>query len=283
MKEVGVENFKIPQIGGKNLRPAESKPAIPNLFPLTISLLYVGKELDLYKLYKAVIARGGSTRVSNNKLWREIVNEFGLPASCTSASFTLRNHYGKCLYEYEKKFFHGNADDGFDNLTESKFQKGLGHIPYDLIASMGAGPALGPSTGFAQPGLFGASVNLHLKNLNSHPVHIQNTEAESKRLALAFESRIPTEITWALNTLCVFSCNTVAPFHFDSHPFLLEAMCNYVVFALRHVRSLSYENVVEKASTVVQTSVPSITDNPSAGTAAAALKIEYRGFPAFSE
>jgi len=68
---MGVENFKVPSIGGK--------------------------ELDLCKLYKAVVERGGSQRVSNNKLWKEIVNLFEIPASCTSASFTLRNHYNRCL------------------------------------------------------------------------------------------------------------------------------------------------------------------------------------------
>lgn len=70
-RELGVDNFKVPSIGGK--------------------------ELDLFKLYKAVTLRGGSQRVSNNKLWKEIVNEFEIPSSCTSASFTLRNHYNKCL------------------------------------------------------------------------------------------------------------------------------------------------------------------------------------------
>ena len=80
-RELGVENFKVPSIGGK--------------------------ELDLCKLYKAVISRGGSQRVSNNKLWKEIVNEFEIPSSCTSASFTLRNHYNKCLLQYEKKYFLG--------------------------------------------------------------------------------------------------------------------------------------------------------------------------------
>ena len=83
-RELGVENFKVPSIGGK--------------------------ELDLCKLYKAVISRGGSHRVSNNKLWKEIVNEFEIPPSCTSASFTLRNHYNKCLLQYEKKYFLGQSN-----------------------------------------------------------------------------------------------------------------------------------------------------------------------------
>ena len=81
----GLTNLKIPQIGGR--------------------------ELNLYHLYKAVCKRGGAQVVSQNKLWKEIVNEFGLPPSCTSASFTLRNHYSKYLLAYEQKFLFGREDD----------------------------------------------------------------------------------------------------------------------------------------------------------------------------
>jgi hypothetical protein len=70
-KNMGNDNFKVPSIGGR--------------------------ELDLCKFFKAVIIRGGYQRVSTFKLWKEIVNEFEIPASCTSASFTLRNHYSRCL------------------------------------------------------------------------------------------------------------------------------------------------------------------------------------------
>ena len=75
LQERGVSNLKIPQIGGK--------------------------ELDLLQLYNSVIRRGGAQKVTNNKLWKEIVSEFDLPPSCTSASFTLKNHYQKYLLAYE--------------------------------------------------------------------------------------------------------------------------------------------------------------------------------------
>lgn len=52
--------------------------------------------------------------MSNNKLWKEIVNEFEIPSSCTSASFTLRNHYNKCLLQYEKKYFLGHSNLDLD-------------------------------------------------------------------------------------------------------------------------------------------------------------------------
>ena len=86
----GIPNLKIPQIGGK--------------------------ELDLHALYTSVIRRGGAENVSRKKLWKEIVNEFDLPPSCTSASFTLKNHYQKYLLAYEQKFFF-NKEEG-EMVTE---------------------------------------------------------------------------------------------------------------------------------------------------------------------
>ena len=76
---MGNDNFKVPSIGGR--------------------------ELDLCKFFRAVISRGGYQRVSMFKLWKEIVNEFEIPSSCTSASFTLRNHYNRCLLTFERQFY----------------------------------------------------------------------------------------------------------------------------------------------------------------------------------
>lgn len=87
-KQMGHDNFKVPSIGGR--------------------------ELDLCKLFKAVFVRGGSQQVSSRKLWKEIVNEFQIPSSCTSASFTLRNHYNKCLLAFENKYFSQNHPELID-------------------------------------------------------------------------------------------------------------------------------------------------------------------------
>lgn len=95
-RELGNDNFKVPSIGGK--------------------------ELDLCKLYKAVYVRGGSVQVSTRKLWKEIVNEFQIPSSCTSASFTLRNHYNKCLLAYETKFLQ-------EHHPEALISQNRGHAP----------------------------------------------------------------------------------------------------------------------------------------------------------
>ncbi|XP_035226459.1 protein dead ringer homolog isoform X2 [Stegodyphus dumicola] len=57
--------------------------------------------LDLYELYRLVVARGGLVEVINKKIWREITKGLNLPSSITSAAFTLRTQYMKYLYAYE--------------------------------------------------------------------------------------------------------------------------------------------------------------------------------------
>lgn len=59
--------------------------------------------LDLYELYKLVVDRGGLVEVINKKLWQEIIKGLRLPASITSAAFTLRTQYMKYLYPYERE------------------------------------------------------------------------------------------------------------------------------------------------------------------------------------
>jgi hypothetical protein len=80
------------------------------------------------------------------------------------------------------------------------------------------------------------------------PVKLSYTMAESKRLVLAFESRVTREITWALNTLLIFSCNT-APnqsFTLDNQPYLLESITNYMIFCIQNIDSLTLREPIQK-------------------------------------
>jgi len=64
------------------------------------------------------------------------------------------------------------------------------------------------------------------------------TEVETKRIVLAFESRTPEEVVWAINTLAIYSCNSTIPFTLDSQPFLLDSICSYLTFAVSHCPEL---------------------------------------------
>ncbi|XP_059444058.1 AT-rich interactive domain-containing protein 6-like [Corylus avellana] len=60
------------------------------------------KELNLLKLWRAVIKLGGYEQVTSCKLWRQVGQSFNPPKTCTTVSWTFRIFYEKALLEYEK-------------------------------------------------------------------------------------------------------------------------------------------------------------------------------------
>lgn len=197
----GVTNLKIPQIGGR--------------------------ELDMHHLYKAVCKRGGAQIVSENKLWKDIVNEFGLPPSCTSASFTLRNHYSKYLLAYEQKYHFGRDDDSA--ITELVSSRGRKQAkPYEEIS----GEILRSEVQIPVSIKNALSERYSKNDKNEEIFYTKRTRitpliSEIKRIMLAFESRIQTEVTFALNCLLLYSCNTSNLFMLEQYPSLLDNMTFY--------------------------------------------------------
>lgn len=107
-------------------------------------------------------------------------------------------------------------------------------------------------------------INTELKDLNTKRVWLSMTEVETKRIVLAFESRIPGEITWAINTLAIFSCNSSIPFTLDGIPFLLDSMCSYLTFAVQHCPELwafTFHSLIQKLENRIHSSVPTITES----------------------
>lgn len=204
----GVSNLKIPQIAGR--------------------------ELNLAQLYKAVCKRGGFNRVCNNKLWKEIVNEFALPPSCTSASFTLKNHYSKYLFEYEQKYFFGKSDE---DLNEDR----VNIMPRKLVKADDGGE-IKPRINYSIPTLSAPNVpsikqvlqKIYEKRepeeelLAIRKYKMIPTPSEINRCCLAFESQLETELTFALNSLLLFSCNTGHLFLLEHYSSLFESIVGYL-------------------------------------------------------
>jgi len=204
--EEGNTSFRIPQIGGK--------------------------ELDCYKLYTSVISRGGCEKVTLNKDWKNIVHEFDLPPSCTSASFTLKNHYMKCLLHYERKHF-----SGADYTPISAMRNPLASMSDFIPKKHGSS-----HSDYLTYGNYVASVNVASKNAIAKKVKVEQTTVESKRLVLAFESHLTAEINWALNTLSIFSCNINNPFLFENNTFLLDSISNYLEYCAINVPYLHFSS-----------------------------------------
>lgn len=71
------------------------------------------QELDLLKLYKLVIQRGGMDVVTRNQEWKSVYQDLEIPTMSTSASYNTRTNYKKYLYLYELEHCDfGNIEDG---------------------------------------------------------------------------------------------------------------------------------------------------------------------------
>lgn len=208
----GATNLKVPQIGGK--------------------------ELDLYELYQSVIRKGGAQKVSNSKLWKEIVNEFDLPPSCTSASFTLKNHYQKYLLAYEQKFFFGkNEDEMIRELGNVRQRRPHNDPDKGFKTEIPHHRQVQPDTNLKQ--------NLvtyydDKRKVMEYLTFIKRTSlqpytGEMKRIMLAFESRLQEEVRFALNCLLLHSCSTNSPYYIDTYPALYESMLAYLEIIMAHV------------------------------------------------
>ncbi|GMI74716.1 hypothetical protein HRI_001140900 [Hibiscus trionum] len=60
------------------------------------------KDLNLLKLWNAVIDLGGYAKVNSCKMWKHVGELFNPPKTCTTASLIFRHYYEKALLEYEK-------------------------------------------------------------------------------------------------------------------------------------------------------------------------------------
>ena len=234
----GRENFKIPQIGGK--------------------------ELDLYSLFKEVIVRGGSHSVSESKHWKEIVNALELPASCTSASFTLRNHYNRCLLSYEQYYFNsqnaGKSNASANSTNNLATNTGANKTAINnlnnttsVINNTGQQPNASLEQKFLGKKIMRNDTEFNLffryqsKPQNSQrdrtynkKVRLLNSIPDTRRIVLAFESHTTSEIIWALNILILFSSNQNCTLLIENQPYLMESMTNYLYYCVNNISEFCF-------------------------------------------
>lgn len=105
--------------------------------------------LDLYELYRLVVAKGGLVEVINKKLWREITKGLNLPSSITSAAFTLRTQYMKYLYPYECEKLKMSSPNELQAAIDGNRREGRRPIyGFEYSSPTGMGSAMsGPGIG----------------------------------------------------------------------------------------------------------------------------------------
>ena len=214
-----------------------------------------GKNLDLYKLYKEVIKRGGYQVVFDNKQWKDVVGTLGLPSTCTSASFTVKRHYKKYLLSYEQAFNKTSleakvSDNKFEEGQIKKFENYIGdynnpNYNNNLLnknqnmnnINIQQKQIIGQPTNIQERNYLGKKVEKREPELDfffRNPIsgimgvkdkisiiktiRILSAIPDMKRIELAFESHITSEIYWAINVLLIFSSNTNKDINIENQP-----------------------------------------------------------------
>ena len=236
-----------------------------------------GKNLDLYKLYKEVIKRGGYQVVFDNKQWKDVVGTLGLPSTCTSASFTVKRHYKKYLLSYEQAFNKTSleakvSDNKFEEGQIKKFENYIGdynnpNYNNNLLnknqnmnnINIQQKQIIGQPTNIQERNYLGKKVEKREPELDfffRNPIagiigakdktsiiktiRILSAIPDMKRIELAFESHITSEIYWAINVLLIFSSNTNKDINIENQPFLMESMTNYIYYCVNNISELSF-------------------------------------------
>ena len=235
-----------------------------------------GKNLDLYKLYKEVIKRGGYQVVYDNKQWKDVVLTLDLPPSCTSASFTVKRHYKKYLLSYEQTFNKTSLDakvsDKLEDGQIKKFDNFMGDYnianmnnnllnknqninniniqqkqiigqPSNLQEKNYLGKKIirnDPVLDFFFRNPTGGYIGIKDKSSINKTIRILSAIPDMKRIELAFESHITSEIYWAINVLLIFSSNTNKDINIENQPFLMESITNYIYYCVNSISELSF-------------------------------------------
>lgn len=216
-----------------------------------------GKELNLHQLYKEVISRGGFNVVNETKQWKDIINALHIVANNNCGSFILKNHYMRYLLDYERsmesstyKYPSGNIYN--PNMMNNRLSQG--NIQPNNFQNFNPNQP----TAAAEQKFLGkkiirpdADLNFFFRNPMNRPLYnkdksfaktirVSSAILDMKRVELAFESHITSEIYWAINTLLLFSSNNNITIHIENQPYLMESIANYIYYLVNNISDLCF-------------------------------------------
>ena len=203
-----------------------------------------GKELDLYKLFKEVVSRGGSHYVLDNKLWKDVVNALDVPSSCTSASFLLKNHYSKCLLSFEQYYMKNQNKEGNANIqfkVNQDIPQGIHIQPGVNLEQKFLGKKIIRQESEVQNSVIFRTIKpyMQIKEVKdkayNKKLRLMNAIPDLKRVVLAFESHSSNEILWAINVLLLFSSNINCNLIIENQPYLIESIGNYMYYCMNNI------------------------------------------------
>ncbi|RWS16633.1 protein dead ringer-like protein, partial [Dinothrombium tinctorium] len=152
--------------------------------------------LDLYELYRLVVARGGLVEVINKKIWREITKGLNLPSSITSAAFTLRTQYMKYLYPYECEKERLSTPEELQQAIDGNRREGRRSSYGHYGDMMGATPPPA-STGLSRnhtPSHHNSPISLVSRHVNGHSSQgVSSGEEDNASVNSSTNTPFPTQ------------------------------------------------------------------------------------------
>jgi len=154
----------------------------------------LGKEIDLYLLYWLVSSQGGWEKVNSRDGWDDLLSAFGLAASTTNGSLSLKQTYLRYLDAYEKYYFLGEEEDeGHDSFYDEEDTRARRQRALRIVQAV-------PST-------YNEGQHRIAENLREH--YGLSTDIYQKtdydRLGLSLLSPLPNEQDFAINVCTLLS------------------------------------------------------------------------------
>ncbi|RIA93076.1 hypothetical protein C1645_763405 [Glomus cerebriforme] len=225
------------------------------------------KKLDLYKIYRMVIAHGGCEKICAEKAWKKICEPFNFPHTCTNSAYVMKNVYIRFLEAYELENHWGKPVP----------YGGLPHRPgpptpqpQELSSATPQGNITPPRRVNSQDNMKSLQSIRTIQNLQNvkdpgtpvlsytnydqHTIimdqMIDNDEMEedhgfllgggnNNRILLALKSQLPNEIDWAFEELIQLSEDDTIIFYMDKIPGLIDILLTFVAPFYKDMRKLT--------------------------------------------
>lgn len=220
-----------------------------------------GKKIDLYLLYKLVMERGGMDKVSEERRWRKIGEEFQLPETCTSSAYVLKDVYQKYLKDYEMGTSSINMSKNEESSNAIKANSPSSSLSPTVVPSVTRTTAAEPS----ESAICNVSKRRTIEDIDRRiKVKAEETFRQARRdlmyqpktllrdgqnkIRLALLSSLEAEVEWALHKLTALSYVCESDFALSDIPDLLDALMQLIdEFLWEHHDRQSYDPLYHRS------------------------------------
>ncbi|CEJ05452.1 hypothetical protein RMCBS344292_19393 [Rhizopus microsporus] len=182
-----------------------------------------GCRLDLYKIFRVVVAAGGFDEVTKNRGWKQVGNLFDLRSTCTNSAYILKGVYIRNLLGYE--------EEKVWNKTWNPPAELLG--PHAHRASTLAGKAYRQTERKTRPKIKKPTTNTDTSAIINTIVN--NHVTEKDRILFALQFGRESDVEWALNMIVQKSFECPEKIELNQTPLLLDIFISMAETGLMHL------------------------------------------------